>query len=81
MKRQTEQSALTAHDLARIAEHIGCRLMGRLCDIQVTIGTYGLVLQGSASTYHAKQLALHVAREVACVPVSANEIEVLKVTG
>jgi hypothetical protein len=36
----------------------------------------GIILQGFASTYHAKQLAQHLVMEITNQPVLANEIEV-----
>jgi hypothetical protein len=36
----------------------------------------GLILQGKASTYHAKQLAQHAIMEAIGLPILANEIEV-----
>jgi hypothetical protein len=35
-----------------------------------------VVLQGRASTYHAKQLAQHAAMEILGQPIVANDIEV-----
>jgi osmotically-inducible protein OsmY len=53
-------------------------LLGRaaLRRIRVLVHERGLVLQGCASTYYAKQLAQHAAMEVTGLPLLANEIEV-----
>lgn len=42
----------------------------------VLVQKQGLVLQGCAPTYYAKQLAQHTAMEVSGLPILANEIEV-----
>jgi hypothetical protein len=53
------------------------RLGGRVRDLRVTVRPDGLILQGRASTYHAKQLAQHAAMELTAMPILANDIEVL----
>jgi hypothetical protein len=52
-------------------------LLGRaaLRRIRVQVHEQGLVLQGCAATYYAKQLAQHAAMEVTGLPLLANEIE------
>ena len=52
------------------------RLGNRIRDLRVQMHPAGLVLQGRAATYHAKQLAQHAAMELANVPILANDIEV-----
>jgi hypothetical protein len=52
------------------------RLGGRVRDLRVVIREDGLILQGRAPTYHAKQLAQHAAMEAGQLPVLANDIEV-----
>jgi hypothetical protein len=53
-------------------------LLGRatLCRIRVLVHEQGLILQGCAATYYAKQLAQHAGMEVTGLPLLANEIEV-----
>ena len=62
------------------AEHleaiVQCRLAGRLRDFRLVVRSQGVILQGRASTYHAKQLAQHAAMELADKRVLANDIEV-----
>ncbi|MSU80513.1 MAG: hypothetical protein EXS16_20795 [Gemmataceae bacterium] len=53
------------------------RLGNRVRDLRVLVLPTGLVLQGRADTYHAKQLAQHAAMEISASPILANEIEVL----
>jgi hypothetical protein len=78
----TTQSSLPSGDLASsavattVAGHISRRLLGRLRDLEVIVSDQGLIIKGQSRTYHAKQLAQHVAAEVSPVPVLANEIEV-----
>ena len=74
--------AETDIDLAGIVEiveleaHVQCRLNGRLRDFRLLISEDGLVLQGRASTFYAKQLALHAVMRTTGLPILANEIEV-----
>jgi hypothetical protein len=62
------------------AEHLELQLQRRLGsrvrDLRVQVRHDGVVLQGWASTYHAKQLAQHAAMELAEMRVLANDIEV-----
>jgi len=55
-----------------IARRVGHRVRG----LRVLVRDDGLVLQGFAQTYHAKQLAQHAAMEFATLPIISNEIEV-----
>jgi hypothetical protein len=52
------------------------RLGNRVRDLRVLIRPEGMILQGRAATYHAKQLAQHAAMELADLPILANRIEV-----
>jgi osmotically-inducible protein OsmY len=49
---------------------------GQLRDFRVLVRAEGLVLQGCAQTYHAKQQAEDAVRATTGVPILANEIEV-----
>jgi len=51
------------------------RLGSRVRDLRIVMRPGGIILQGRASTYHAKQLAQHVAMETG-QPILANDIEV-----
>ena len=61
-------------------EHLEALLQGRMGNqvrgLRVRLHAAGLVIQGRAATYHAKQLAQHAAMELAGVPILANDIEV-----
>ena len=48
----------------------------RVLRFRVLVQEQGLVLQGCAPTYYAKQIAQHAAMEVSGLPLLANEIEV-----
>ena len=52
------------------------RLGSRVRDLRVQIRQDGIILQGRAGTYHAKQLAQHAAMELTNLPILANDIEV-----
>jgi hypothetical protein len=76
MREQLEPHTLTREQLARIEEHIRCRLSGRVRDLQLAVRDHGLVLRGHAHTYYAKQLAQQAVMEATNLPIRANEIEV-----
>ena len=52
------------------------RLGSRVRDLRIVVRADGVVLQGRAATYHAKQLAQHAAMELLRQPILANDIEV-----
>jgi hypothetical protein len=52
------------------------RLGHRIRDLRVLVLPGGVILQGRATTYHAKQLAQHAAMQLSSLPILANEIEV-----
>jgi hypothetical protein len=52
------------------------RIGSRVRDLRIIVRPNGLILQGRAATYHAKQLAQQLAMELAPVPILANDIEV-----
>jgi hypothetical protein len=62
------------------AEHLELlvqrRLGSRVRDLRVVVRHDGVILQGRAATYHAKQLAQHAAMELGELPILANDIEV-----
>ena len=57
-------------------EHVQCRLNGRVSDLRLLLRGHGLVLQGRARTYYAKQIAQHAVMDATELPILANEIEV-----
>ncbi|HLN31800.1 MAG TPA: hypothetical protein VK395_28940 [Gemmataceae bacterium] len=52
------------------------RLGSRVRGLRIIVRHDGVILQGRATTYHAKQLAQHAAMELGELPILANEIEV-----
>ena len=52
------------------------RLGNRVRDLRIIVLPDGLILQGRTATYHAKQMAQHIAMEVTDLPILANEIVV-----
>jgi hypothetical protein len=63
-------------DVTGIEAHVRVRLGGRLRDFRVLPRENGVVLQGNAPTYYAKQLAQHAVMEVTPLRILANEIAV-----
>jgi osmotically-inducible protein OsmY len=57
---------------ALLRRHLGTR--GR--ELHVAVRQEGVVLRGHACTFYVKQLAQHIAMEVAGLRILANEIEV-----
>lgn len=52
------------------------RLAGRVRDLRIRLHRGGVILQGRAKTYHAKQLAQHAIMELSDLPIVANNIDV-----
>lgn len=79
MKRKPPEASIdlaTADGAAELEAHVACRVGGQLRDFRVLVRAEGLVLQGCAHTYHAKQQAEQEVREATGLPIWANEIEV-----
>jgi hypothetical protein len=77
MNEQLVRDTTTCEGLARIEDHMRCRLTGQVRDFRLVVLDQGLVLRGHAYTYYAKQLAQHAVMEATSLPIRANEIEVL----
>ena len=60
----------------RLENLLQTRLGSRIRDLRIQLLPNGLILQGRATTYHAKQLAQHAAMELSESPILANDIEV-----
>lgn len=67
-----------ADGTAEMEAHVACRVGGQLRDFRVLVRAEGLILQGCAHTYYAKQLAQHAIMAATDLPIQANEIEVLR---
>ncbi len=64
--------APVAHLESLVQRRLGSRVLG----LRLVVRDDGVILQGRASTYHAKQLAQHAAMEMAGMRILANNIEV-----
>jgi len=67
---------MVSHQDERLESLMQRRLGNRIRDLRILVRPRGLILQGRAPTYHAKQLAQHAAMELAGMPILANDIEV-----
>ena len=76
MNEQLHTGNATREQLARIEEHVRCRLLGSVRDFQLVLRDDGLVLRGHVHTYYTKQLAQHAVLEMTELPIWDNEIEV-----
>jgi hypothetical protein len=54
------------------------RLGTRVRDLRIVVRRQGVILEGRAPSYHAKQLAQHAAMELGELPVLANNIQVVE---
>jgi len=61
---------------ASLEARVQHQLSGRIHALRVVVRDDGLILQGHAHTYYAKQLAQHSVMEASPLPIRANEIEV-----
>ena len=72
----SEVTDVTPEKETRLETHIQARLGSRVRHVRVMCRNNGVILQGSAHTYYAKQLAQQSVMEVTDLPILANEIEV-----
>jgi len=63
-------------EIDRLEHCVRRRLNGRVREFRVLARADGLILQGNASTYHAKQLAQHAIMSATQLPILSNDIEV-----
>ncbi|MBI2804074.1 MAG: hypothetical protein HYX68_03720 [Planctomycetes bacterium] len=76
MSTKALASSMVLTEEERLESILLRRLGNRIRDLRVIYLPAGVILQGKTATYHAKQVAQHVAMEVAEFPIVANEIEV-----
>ncbi len=76
MNEQAQTETATREILARVEEHVRCRVFGLLRDFQFVYCDNGLVLRGHVRTYYAMQLTQHAVMEESNLPIRANEMEV-----
>ena len=62
--------------MERLEAHVQSRLNGRVRDLCLLLRGQGLVLQGHAHTYYAKQLAQQAIVEATELSILTNEIVV-----
>ena len=67
---------ILASAIELVEAHVQSQLSGRVRDFRLSLRDNGLVLQGHAHSYYAKQLAQHIVMEALDAPILANEIEV-----
>ncbi len=72
------QSALAGEELARrVRDELETQLPGRVRQLRVSATEKFVILSGSCSSYHTKQLAQHVAMELLDTERLINDIKVL----
>ncbi len=74
---QLEERFIHVEAVDELEAHLQCQLTGRIHNLRLVVRDNGLVLQGQATTYYAKQVAQHTLMEATSLPLLANEIEVL----
>jgi hypothetical protein len=62
--------------LEQLETQLRSRLIGRVRGLRLVLAGRGLILQGYARSYYAKQLAQHAVMAASDLPLLANEIEV-----
>ena len=60
----------------QLEAHLQSHLGSRIRHLRVVHQDEGVILQGSVSSYHAKQIAQHLIMKLTNRPLLANEIEV-----
>jgi hypothetical protein len=63
-------------DIGVMERRIQGRLCGRVLGFRLVRNAGGLILQGQAPSFYAKQLAQHAVMQATLVPILANQIEV-----
>jgi hypothetical protein len=71
-----ENTQVTAVELTVLAGHVQRCLGSQVRHLCVIACDQGIILQGRAHTYYAKQLAQHAVMRATRLPILANEIEV-----
>jgi len=64
-------------ELERLEANVMRRLARRIAGFRLLVRGQGLVLQGRADTFYAKQLAQHAVMNATGLPILANEIRVI----
>lgn len=74
---QDLKATSVADEIDRLAAETGAMLRGRLTGLRIELPGAGVVLSGTASSFYAKQLALHAVMTGTRLPVVRNEIRVV----
>ncbi len=67
---------MTTEEIDQLLASVQCQLAGRVWDLKLLLRDEGLVLQGRAHTYYAKQLAQQAVMKATGLPLLTNDIEV-----
>jgi hypothetical protein len=67
---------MSTDEIEQLRARVRQRSGGWVRDFHLLLQGSGLVLQGHAPTYYAKQLAQHAVMEATPLPILANEIQV-----
>ena len=70
------QAVSMVAEVEQLEARVHQRLGGRVRELHVELRDEGVILQGRASTYYAKQLAQHGVMEMNGLRILANDIEV-----
>jgi hypothetical protein len=73
---QRNPKAVVLAEIDRLAAQTGEKLRGRVTGLRIEMRGEGVVLRGTASSFYAKQLALHAVMTGTELPIVRNEIEV-----
>jgi hypothetical protein len=76
MYSATEVDFASQGEIARLERTVLRVVSGRLRNFRLLVHAGGLVLQGDAGTFYAKQLAQHIIMGASDLPIWANEIAV-----
>lgn len=74
--QQVQPTAQQVLQVERLEALVQSRLGSRVRDFRIVLRPDGVIIQGRATTYHAKQIAQHAVMEITNQPIVANDIEV-----
>jgi hypothetical protein len=63
-------------EIDRLAAETGAMLRGRVTGLRIEVRDGGVILSGTARSFHAKQLAQHAVMNGTEMPIVRNAIEV-----
>jgi hypothetical protein len=72
--RANLETVLADQAIHSLETEVRRRLGSRVSNLSIICCDKGVILEGRALTFHAKQLAQHTAMEVADLPILANNI-------